>query len=131
VIAREEALLDPVEPGLRTIRLALRAMAIATGVVAIVQRAAVVAPIQGAAEARRATVDDVVQGATVGRQEAPGVCVEVRRPSHADDLRQLEHEACARELRAWHQLVDGIARRVPELSRDVGVDRRRAGTTVT
>ena len=92
MIARKEPLLDAIEPVLRAIRLALRTVPIATRVITIVQRAAVVALVERPAERGRATLDDVVERVALGRQELPGVRVDVRRPGRANDVRQLEHD---------------------------------------
>jgi hypothetical protein len=101
VIAREQPLLDAVEPVLRAIVLTLGAVAIATGVIAVGQRAAIGTAIERAAEARRATLADVVERAALGRQEPPGVRVDVRRPGGANDVRELNHDpACCRLSRA-------------------------------
>lgn len=93
MIAGEQATLHVLQPELRAIPLALRAVAIATGVIAVVERAAVVTPVERPAECRRAAVHDILQGAALGRQKAPGVRLHVRRSRHADNVRQLDHGA--------------------------------------
>ena len=93
MIGWQEPLLHAREPALRPILLALRAVTIATGVIAVVQRPTVVALVARPAERGRATLDDVVERTALGRQESPGVRVDVRRPGGANDVRQFEHES--------------------------------------
>ena len=131
MIARQEPLLDAREPVLRAIVLALRTVAIATGVIAIVQRAAVVAAIERAAEGGRAAGDDVVERAALGRQQLPGVRWTYAGPAaRTMSASSSTMSRASAALLARDQVIDGIARRVPELAGDVGVDRRRARTAV-
>ena len=91
MIAREEPLLDAREPVLRAIVLAFRTVPVPTGVIAILERSTVVALVERPTEHGRATLDDVVERAALGRQEHSGIRVGVRRPDGANDVRQLEH----------------------------------------
>ena len=91
VVTGEQTRPHALEPVLRTIRLTGRAVAIATGVIGVVERRAVVTAIERAAEGRRATRDDVVDRAPVRRQQAPRVRRDVRRARGADDVRQRGH----------------------------------------
>ena len=65
--AWEQAALHAHEPALGAIVLAFRTVPIATRVITVVERPAVVAPIERAAESRRAAPDDVLERSALGR----------------------------------------------------------------
>lgn len=73
MIAGQHPVANAFEPGLRPILLALGAVPVTTRVVAIVERAAVITAIEGAAQGSCSTVDDVVERAPVRGQELPCV----------------------------------------------------------
>ena len=85
------------EPVLRTIFLTLRAVAVATGVVRVVERPAVVTAVERAAEGRGATGDDVVHRPAVRGQHLLRVRQRIGRAGDPKDLRQLQHGATAVE----------------------------------
>lgn len=73
MIPGEEPLPESGEPRLGTSILALGAVAVATGVVAVLERAAVVAAEERATKGRSATRGDVGDRSPVRGQELPGV----------------------------------------------------------
>ena len=134
MVAGEEPVAELFEPLLGAIVLAPGAVAVAAGVVAVLELAAVVAALEGAAQGWRATLDDVVHGPPVRGQELPGVGLDVGRPRSTEDVRQLHHRPTSRDggsvttpnaaSAALHQVVDGVDGGVAEFPGQVGVDGR-------
>ena len=77
-------------PVLGALLLTLGAVAIAARVITVVERAAIVTAVEGAAECRGAAADDVVHGAAMRGQHPCRVDLTVARPRGAEDVRQLQ-----------------------------------------
>ena len=141
VIAREEARAHALEPILGPILLALGAMAIATGVIGVVERAAVVAPVEGTAERARATAHDVVHRATVRGQHPVGVGLAIpgthpRKMSASSGMEWRGYPSVSgvrlgsARWHRGHQPVDRFERGIAEFAGEMGVDRGGPGTGV-
>jgi hypothetical protein len=137
VVASQEARPQAFEPLLGAIRLALRAVAVATRVVRVVERPAVVTAVERAAEGRGATGDDVAHRPVVRGQLLLGVRQRIGRARCLEDVRELHHLAtavsdgvCGGWFASRHQAVDGLERAVAEFPREMGVDRGGLGAGV-
>ena len=91
VVAGEQARAEALEPVLRPILLARRAMPVATRVIRVLERAAVVTAMERAAHRRGATAGDVGHRATVRRQHPPRVRLHIRGARGANDVREGQH----------------------------------------
>ena len=108
----------------------LRTVPVATGVVAVLPRAALITGPHVAAEGRRATGHDVAQGAAMRRQQRCRMQTFVDLARRADDVRDLEHQRPGRS-EPLHQPVDGIDGGLADLRRQMGVELRGARAGVT
>jgi hypothetical protein len=99
VITGQEPGAKALEPGLGPVVLALRAVAVAAGVEAVVQVVAAVTGVEGTAQGGGTAADDVPHGPEVGRRDAPLEGVPVGLAGLAEDVRQLPREGVRLEVR--------------------------------
>jgi len=88
---REEFFSSRIEPSLRIRAMALRATAIAAGVIGVMEKAAVIA-LEDMSPARLgAAAGDIRKGSPVGRQHAITEALQILRPILPKDLCQFRH----------------------------------------
>jgi len=127
---RQEALVQPFEPELCGAVVALRAVAVAAGMVGEVEVSAIVAAEHRASENRSPAGKDVRHRPGVRGQHAGAKGLSIGGPGAAEDFRQLDHGGNPWRSAALHQPVDGVSCGVANLPGEVGVDGSSAGAGV-
>src|SRR5207245_9409384 len=107
--AREQTGALPLQPALGLLPVTLRAVPVATGVVTVLARAAVITRLDMPTEGHRATGHDVGQGPAVRRQQRRAVERLVDLTRRADDVRELEHERPGRSEPCINRLIGSTA----------------------
>ena len=118
------------KPAPRLLPVALGAMPVATGVVAVLGLRAVVALPQMPAPRGGATGGEVVEGAAMRRKQTGTVRLTIGGARHQDDVGQFEHGRRRRLREAVHQVLDGIEGEPFHLRRQVRIEGGRLRTGV-
>ena len=128
--ARQQPRPVAIEPAPRLLPVALGAVAIATGVIAVLGLVAVVALPEMPTARGGTTGDEVVEGAAMRREQTGAVRLTIGGAGRAHDVGDLEHacRACLHE--AVHQVLDGIEGEAFHLRRQVRIEGGRFRTGV-